>query len=357
MYPVDLLNRRADRFVLWLPGLPSSTAVELQLAVPDAANRSYTPVARQRLVPGDKLALWELDPKSISPPLDDGVYRYWFKVGETVVTDPLAFAVDYAYTDRSGDSQPPGVVKYRDGKLWVCDVDGAEPTAVPVPSQKLLPANNHLVIYELPTSWAKAGDDNRGVDTDTGTFEDVRALFDPSCPGRHFSHVAAVRDGALLSELGINALELLPAADGKPQKEWGYATAHYFAPDYDLGTASELAKLVKRIQGQNLRFFTDVVMAFGHDPYKTVDFAQFHINANDEPHNPDAYQSHAVGVKREGWGGSLWRYIQDTKAYDPETGREAVVHPSWAFHKLHLARWVRPLVCSPTPAPCFDPRR
>jgi len=340
MYPVDLLNRRADRFVLWLPGLPPTTAVELRLAVLDSAAGSYKTVARQPLVSSDRLGLWELDPKTVSPRLDDGVYRYWFKVADAVITDPMAFTVDYTYTDRSGSSQPPGVIKYRDGKLWACDVDGTEPAAVPVPSAQKLPANNHLVIYELPASWAKAGNDGRGPGLDDGTFEDVRALFDPSCPGRHFNHIAAVRDGAILSELGINALELLPAADGKPQKEWGYATAHYFAPDYDLGTASELVKLVNRIQGQNIRFFVDVVMAFGHDPYKTVDFAQFHINP-DEPNNPDTEQSHSGGVKREGWGGSLWRYIQSTKTYDPESGEEKTVHPSWAFHKSHLARWVR----------------
>ena len=40
---------------------------------------------------------------------------------------------------------------------------------------------------------------------------------------------------ATSQELGINALELLPVADSFVEREWGYATSNYLAPDYDLG--------------------------------------------------------------------------------------------------------------------------
>jgi len=340
MYAVDILNRRASSFVLWLPGITPPNPPQLVLGTYDQSG-TFKEVVHKALKPADKPHLWHLDPTDLDSKLPEGVYRYWFQVGGSLVTDPMAYTVDYGHVkDRSEDVQPPGVIKYRDGKLWPCDVDGTEPGRPRVPPVEKLPANNHLVIYELPTSWAKGGNDDRGVDVDVGTFADVKALFDVDTQGKRFASISAVRNEAILAELGINALELLPAADGKSRGAWGYATANYFAPDYDLGTASELVSLVDTINDQNIRLFTDVVMAFGHDPYGAADFSQFHINPNDEPNNPDSYQSHAVGQKRDGYGGMLWRYIQDTVTYDPEAGEETMVHPSWAFHKSHLTRWV-----------------
>lgn len=97
------------------------------------------------------------------------------------------------------------------------------------------PANNRLVIYELPTNWAltsNEGDSRIGV----GTFRDVLALVDPDECGANFEGVAALAPGnAHLVELGINALELLPPADSFVERSWGYATSNYFAADHDLG--------------------------------------------------------------------------------------------------------------------------
>ncbi|KAH8896167.1 glycoside hydrolase family 13 protein [Thozetella sp. PMI_491] len=91
---------------------------------------------------------------------------------------------------------------------------------------------------------------------------------------------------------------------------------------------------------QNIRFFADVVMAFGHDPYRYISFDQFHLRPSQEPENPDSYQSHSMGNLRDGWGGESWRYICTTETYDPESGRRGLVHPSWSFHHAHLVRWM-----------------
>jgi pullulanase len=345
MYSVDILNRRATNFVLWLPGVSPASPPQLSLGT-FSKDGKFTELVHQSFTL-EKTDLWIVDIKSLTTTLQDGVYHYWYRLGDTIFTDPLAFTLDYTYIgDRRGDTQPPAVTKLRDGKLWDCSADGTEPAKPTTTPIEKLSSNNHLVIYELPTSWTKASSNNRGAGADVGTFEDVRALFETSAHGRNFAHIAAVRDGAILADLGINALELLPLADAKPIGEWGYATAHYFAPDADLGTAAELVTLVDTIGKKGIRFIPDVVMAFGHDPYGVVDFDQFHIVPDKEPENPDSWQSHAEHQKREGWGGKLWRYIKDTNTYDPESGQEGVVHPSWAFHKSHLARWVRfPSVC------------
>jgi pullulanase len=337
----DLLERRKERFVLWIPGGSSIP----RLILGTFNNGNVDPFVKKELSQTVQ-DLWELAPQDI--PLQDGVYHYWFEVdnmspgnsGRISVTDPLAYTVDYRiFDERSDDIQPPAVVKYRNGKLRPCDVDGKEPEPVVT---KSLPANNHMVIYELPTSWTKSGPNGKQVDR--GTFTDVLALFDKDTQGVRFASIDAVKNEAILADLGINALELLPIADSKYLDEWGYATAHYFAPDADLGTNTSLVELIKKIPG---RLILDTVMAFGHDPYAYIAFKQFHIVTYDpknpspfvELSNPDTWESHGQGP-RNGYGGNLWRYIQTVETYDPETGHVKSVNPSWSFHKAHLHRWL-----------------
>ncbi|GIJ92523.1 hypothetical protein Asppvi_001801 [Aspergillus pseudoviridinutans] len=356
----DLLERRKEKFVLWIPAGPTSNPPSLVLGIfdlgpPATIDEFFT----GQLSRSDQQDLWELDLSSINPPLRNGsVYHYWFEIqdsspkglGTFRVTDPIAYTVDYRATGthehiRPASAikfrehvQPASVIKFRDGKLWPCDIDGNEPSQVAPPPQDAIPDNNHMVIYELPASWAKykqVGD----TQVDVGTFTDVLALFDLETPGDRFRDILPVANKAIVADLGINALELLPPADAKPMGEWGYATAHYYAPDFDLGTSSELVKLVENIHSKGIRFFTDVVMAFGHDPYIYIAFMQFHLVPKDEKDNPDSYQYHSDELRKD-WGGQLWRYIQDTNTYDPKSGRRRNVHPSWAFHHGHLHRWM-----------------
>ena len=350
MTSVDIFERRKDAFVLWAPqSSPPSLVIGTPLGDPPVfSEHARVPLARAH----EHADLWVLDPASISPPLPDGVYHYWFQIHDTspenrgpmLVTDPLAYTVDYALTQQPGDRetlQPASVIRLDRGILSPCNVDGSAPPKPGLVAPSRLASNNHLVMYELPTSWAKQGDDPRGVDVDVGTFDDVLALFDSRAPGARFTSVSAVRHEAILANLGINALELLPTADAKVRFEWGYATANYFAPDADLGSASALVRLVNAIHGLNIRFFTDVVMAFGHDPYSFIDFSNFHIRPYLEPDNPDSYQSSVTGVLRDGYGGNSWRFNKSLLSYDPESGDgQALVHPSWTFHRLHLARWM-----------------
>ena len=352
----DLLERRKSKFVLWIPQGSDSQPPELVIGPYDANQpKAVNIIFQGPLQKSSEQDLWELDPKDIQPPLqNDHIYHYWFQITDTSlenagslrITDPLVYTVDYnTVTDRNAEDskvQPAGVIKFRDGQLWPCDIDGKEPKPVTVPDQTILPDNNHMVIYELPTSWARPGTksgDPAGVISDVGTFVDVLALFDINVAGKHFKDIPVIAKEAVVSDLGINALELLPIADAKPIDQWGYATAQYYAPDFDLGTSSELVKLVEFIHTKHVRFFTDVVMAFGHDPYVNIAFEQFHIYPPAEPNNPDSYQCHGEGP-RDGWGGSSWRYMQNTTTYDPKSGTTTTVHPSWAFHQGHLHRWM-----------------
>src|SRR5207244_12393268 len=118
-------------------------------------------------------------------------------------------------------------------------------------------------------------------------------------------------------------VELLPPADSFFKREWGYGTSHYLAPDYELGypegnlapTANrDLAILVDALHEKGIRFFIDVVMAFGHeDSYNRADEAHFHIDDPSKNQNdPDAKTSgrgdDGHQELRNAFGSTLWRY-------------------------------------------------
>jgi pullulanase len=293
----NLLERRREKFVLWIPAPPPGAKPPqlilgtFHIGPPTTVNEFF----RGPLVTSNQPDLWNFNPNDIQPPLKNGsIYHYWFEIEDTSpdnlgtmhVTDPIAYTVDYRATKtRDERVQPAAVIKFRDNKLWPCDIDGNEPSPVTIPAQDAIPDNNHVVIYELPASWAK-GKKVGNVEVDVGTFTDVLALFDVAVPGDRFKDIPQIANEAIVADLAANVLELLPAADAKPTGEWGYATAHYFAPDFDLGTSSSLVKLVEKIHSMNIRLFLDVVMAFGHDPYIHIAFKQFHLDPKAEPNNP-----------------------------------------------------------------------
>jgi pullulanase len=296
---------------------------------------------------------------------DGHVYHYWFEVTDSSpdrdgrripCTDPAAFTVDWRlqadplpgpYND--DDRDPAAVVLFRNGELIPCDADGTVPARAPSLAQPKAPRNNRLVIYELPTSWASTdpqGDPQIGV----GTFRDVRALVDAAAPAANFSGIPALSPGrSHLEELGINALELLPIADSFVDREWGYATSNYFAPDYDLGfpkghtspTASgDLVNLVTACHDRGIRFFIDVVMAFAtHGPMENVNFDEYHIDPQRSPNDPDAGQSGGQGT-RDGFGGRLWRYGLRAEAFDPLSGGRGELNPARQLLKAHIVRWM-----------------
>ena len=157
--------------------------------------------------------------------------------------------------------------------------------------------------------------------------------------------------------MGINALELLPPADSFFKREWGYDTAHFLAPDHDLGlpegdsssTANaDLAALVVTCHQNGIRFFADMVMAFGHEePYQVIDFDNFCIedpqNHRDDPDALTSGRGDGHQDVRNGFGSTLLRYTRQLTepAYDPITGGNAVTVPARQHMFTYLTRWMR----------------
>lgn len=293
------------------------------------------------------------------------VYHYWFEVSDNnparvgrriLCTDPTALTVDWRLKSDSlpapydnNDRDPAAVVKFESGQLIPCDAAGETFSPATNISSGKSAANNRMVIYELPTSFTRTnthGDPEIGV----GTFRDVMALVDESTDAANFAGMPALQAGrSHLQELGVNALELLPPADSFVDREWGYATSNYFAPDCDLGFPEgdssptsnvDLIRLVELCHEHGIRFLIDVVMAFGtHAPLENVNFLDFHIDPNAEPNDVDGQQSGGQG-RRDGFGGTLWRYSKSVQSYDPLSGQSGNFVPARQFMKAYLLRWM-----------------
>lgn len=349
--PQPLRARKQTHFVLWGPA-PDTEPPRLVIGKLLPGNPpAFSPLATCALSTARSGGsdVWELPASSLA--LADGVYWYWFEVGSPPVrfTDPFAYGADYRLLENG--NQPASVILLRQGRLVPCDPGGEVGEMGAPPSLAELPPNNQLVIYELPTSWSRAGVEGAGLaERDVGTFRDVIALLEKTSPGANFSDLPEVCAGEHLIDLGINALELLPMADTKARREWGYATAHYLAVDQELGwpdgnatstAESDLTRLVRICHERRIRVISDVVMAFGHDPYGDgLNFSDFHIDPAKEPGNPDSYQSSRSGELRDGFGGKPWRYTAQVQGYDPETGGPGRIQPASAFMFTFLERWM-----------------
>lgn len=63
-----------------------------------------------------------------------------------------------------------------------------------------------------------------------------------------------------LSDLGVNAVELLPVHENRFNASWGYALDSLIILENTLGTKSELKKLVDELHGSRMRVIFDVVI-------------------------------------------------------------------------------------------------
>lgn len=373
MLPSDLLLRRQTHFTLWRPHDGGAAPI---LVVGRFAAGNPNSLADQReiaLATTDAPGLWAL--AATDTGLPDGIYHYWFQVENTnpgrpasapiLCTDPFATTVDWrllapplpAGFDEDNDRQPASVIRLQNGQLSAVDPGGESASFPDDPTSDKLPPNHHLVIYELPTAWSRAqgsGLSERGV----GTFQDALALVDSLAGGANFEGLAVLSPGrAYLAELGVNALELLPPADSFLKRTWGYDTSHYLAPDWELGfpdgqasstSNRDLAALVQACHRQGIRFFVDVVMAFGrNEAYQWIDFDDFCVaKTSQNPSDPDALTSRrgdGSQPPRDGFGSTLFRYTRPAPQpfYDPISGGTSSDAPARALMYTYVTRWMR----------------
>ena len=374
----DLLDRKRTHFVLWHANSPSAAAAGIPSA-PVLVIGEFQPGNPPTLGNTKRFLLSPVagftdlyDIPAANCGLNDGwVYHYWFETEDSdpsrvppqrvLCTDPTASTVDWRLLAprlpppfTADDRQPASVIKYRGGFLVPSDPGGEEADFSGDPSTATLPANNQLVIYEMPTAWSNISEPS-DLDIGVGTFRDVLSLIDPNAPGANFDDLAVTQSPQpYLVTLGINAIELLPPADSFFKREWGYDTAHYLAPDAELGfpdgfsssTANmDLATLVRTGHQKGIRFFLDAVMAFAREEaYQTLNLGDFYItNPGADLSDPDSHTSRGTGPDnlRDGFGSTLFRYAKFLNAYDPISGAQSSIVPARQLMYTYITRWMR----------------
>jgi len=358
----DIFERRKKSFVLWRPAkITNPPSLIIGTLVPGNPSTFKELGWFEMSQVAGHPDLWEC--KAADCGLQNGkVYHYWFEItdanpyigqdGTLLVTDPLASCVDWRLLPPlpspygKNDRDPAAVIGYEDGELVVRDPGGERITLGTDTYVSELPPNNRLVVYELPTAWSRNEGLEAEVEIGVGTFRDVAALIGRDEKPANFSGLSLLEVGrSHIEELGVNALELLPIADSFVDREWGYATSNYFAPDYDLGypryhlspTAnSDLSQLINLCHQQGIRFVIDVVMAFATNySYQNINYHDFHVQAG--LNDPEEFDQHR---KRDGFGGDLFRYNTFINSYDPLTGERNTLSPSRQLMLAHISRWI-----------------
>ena len=366
----DIVTKKETAFVLWrvtnVTQPPSLVIAQLKEGTPVFLINKQNLVLQQY---PDFPDLW-LIPANACHLADDQVYHYWFEVNDCrsgheakriCITDPFAYMVDWrvlaskpegpAFKDE--DRYPAAVILYKDGKLLPYDSGGEQASLSNDADVEQLPLNNKMVIYEIPTAWMHTGTlGERQVGV--GSFCDVTALIDGSAAGLNFTELSVTEKGRqYLVELGINAIELLPPADSYYNREWGYGTTNFFAPDADLGTGPsyswpapnrDLQALVRTCHNHGIRFFVDSVTAFARtNAYLAAAFDDFFMaDPADGSTDPEAYNSRLGHEKklRNGYGNTLFRYDHFVNSYDPVSGEGRQLSPARQLMKAAILHWV-----------------
>lgn len=89
-----------------------------------------------------------------------------------------------------------------------------------------------------------------------------------------------------LAELGVTALELMPATQANPDDNWGYSQYSLYAVDNTYGPPDDLARLIDQCHKRGMRVIHDGVYNHLHEqaPLAQIDFSYWFYEVNpDEP--------------------------------------------------------------------------
>jgi 1,4-alpha-glucan branching enzyme len=165
--------------------------------------------------------------------LEDGSYLYKFQVRSKswfLKPDQWIDVIDPYATDIDDPTQN-GVVHIKDGQKIV-------DTYVWQHDDKPLPLDHELVIYEM-----HVGDFSGGEDDPYGRGE--------------YKHIIEKLD--YLSELGINAIELMPLKEYPGDHSWGYNPRHFFATESSYGSTEDLKQMIDECHARGIRVIVDAI--------------------------------------------------------------------------------------------------
>ncbi|NES94074.1 MAG: alpha-amylase, partial [Desertifilum sp. SIO1I2] len=224
--------------------------------------------------------------------LEDGRYQYKFRVqsleGEWIeVNDPYITEID--------DSTGNGILNIKQGQRIVDDYVWQH-------DDRSLPANENLIIYELliPDFSKERESDRTG-----GQYQDILAKLD------------------YLSELGINAIELMPLNEAPGEYAWGYTPSYFFATQPRYGSSKDLKRLIDECHSRGMRVILDQLCNHSAEesPLFQIDREFWYYK---DFHHPDAEPS-------DRWGPEF-NYEYYDEALD--------LRPAWAFMGDVVRFWI-----------------
>ena len=152
----------------------------------------------------------------------------------SVVVDPEQVVRPYRQVDAAGNPVWPETDWVSDQEFWADELNPAKPLPTRI---------EDLVIYELHVDGLGLG---RGAPR--GMLEDAIDLLD------------------YLSDLGINAVELMPLSEYEGWSSWGYGTSHYLAIEYAGGGRDQFKHFIRECHRRGIAVIMDVVYNhFTHD--------------------------------------------------------------------------------------------
>lgn len=267
--------------------IPVATAqvVELRYALITARDRfdppAWTTVTMKPQA--DSESCLELDLNQLG--LSDGVYEYEFVMdghSNQGIADPYAEEIT-----RFGGYR--GVFRIKNEQRWSAPFSWDDE----LPDAVKFAGNHQLVIYEMPLRWTStpAGETGQLRQIGLGTFD--RVIFERL-------------EG--LSQLGINAIELLPVQDSADTLNWGYGSRFFFAPDIDMGQPVDLKLFIKRCHQRGIRVILDVVMNHAREcPLEHLAYDWFFLrNRDEEPGRGEDYGARLFRYRKPGPDGQYW---------------------------------------------------
>ncbi|HUV82515.1 MAG TPA: alpha-amylase family glycosyl hydrolase [archaeon] len=94
-----------------------------------------------------------------------------------------------------------------------------------------------------------------------------------NCGGRSGDLSDAIELLDYISDLGVNAIELLPMNEFEGWAEWGYGTSHYFAIEYSSGGRDQFKHFVRECHRQGMAVILDVVYNHYHHTAERAEWA------------------------------------------------------------------------------------
>lgn len=221
--------------------------------------------------------------------LQDGDYQYKYRIKHQDkwidVNDPYITEMDRK--TQNGILHIKEGARILDTFIWQHD-------------DSLLPENRDLVLYEMHI-----------------------ADFCSAAPADPTKFKQALEKLDYLSELGINAIALMPLTEYAGDYRWGYMPQHFFALESSYGKPAELKQFVDACHARGIRVLIDCIFNHTHEesPLLLIDRDYWYYHDRHYPEDDANY-----------WGPEL-----SYENYD----RDRDIRPTWNYVSDIVQFWVR----------------